>query len=241
MSPELHALAGPYALDALDAGEREEFERHLDECADCRDEVASYVATAVELTHLSAATPPPALRDAVLHAAAAVRPLAPVTDNVIALRRARGSRSLWQGLAAACALIALVLGTWGFQQHRQATRTTEASAVQSILSARDSNAISGDVGSGHATLVYSKSERKVALIGHNIPAPGADKTYQLWMISGAGGSQHAVSAGTFLPNADGDVTALASGDLAGSQRMGVSVEPAGGSAQPTDVIATMPL
>ncbi|WP_181803288.1 RskA family anti-sigma factor, partial [Streptomyces shenzhenensis] len=36
---DLHSLAAPYALDALDAGERRRFERHLKDCDRCADEV----------------------------------------------------------------------------------------------------------------------------------------------------------------------------------------------------------
>ncbi|MFC6343639.1 zf-HC2 domain-containing protein, partial [Nocardioides hankookensis] len=38
---DIHALVGAYAVDAVDDLERAAFERHLAECADCRDEVAS--------------------------------------------------------------------------------------------------------------------------------------------------------------------------------------------------------
>ena len=46
---EAHTLIGPYALDALDDGERADFERHLAECATCRDEVAGLRRTVVRL------------------------------------------------------------------------------------------------------------------------------------------------------------------------------------------------
>ena len=66
MNADIHALSGAYAVDALDDVERAEFERHLQQCPECQDEVASLRAAAVELTHASALTPPPALRDSVL-------------------------------------------------------------------------------------------------------------------------------------------------------------------------------
>lgn len=238
MSPELHALAGAYALDALDADERAMFEIHLADCLDCADEVRSLRDAAAELSHVSAVAPPPQLRTDVLAAIHQVRPLAPVTDNVIDMRRARVGRSVWQVMAAACALIALVAAGWGYQQHQDAGRRNTADrAISTVLSATDASAVSGQVGSGHATLVYSKDLKKLVLIGHAIPAPGKDKTYQLWMIAPDGKSY--TSAALFSPNSKGDVTAEAAGDLAATSRMGVSIEPAGGSAQPTDVIATM--
>ncbi|MDQ1752898.1 MAG: hypothetical protein QOE71_3954 [Pseudonocardiales bacterium] len=237
MSPELHALAGAYALDAIDGDERAAFEDHLAGCPDCAVEVRSLRAAAAELSHISEVSPPAELRSGVLTAITRVRPLPPITDNVIALRQARTSRSVWQVMAAACALIALVAAGWGYQQHRDArnSRNTAISVVDQVLSAADGMSTSGEVGGGHATLVYSKSQKRVVLIGHAIAAPGQDKTYQLWMI--AGGKY--ISAGTFRPDSNGNVNVSASGDLSTSSAMGISVEPAGGSPQPTDVIASM--
>ena len=242
MSPELHALAGAYALDALDPQEREVFESHLAECEDCAAEVRSFTETAAELSHISLAGPPPALRADVLAAISNVRPLAPVTDNVIPLRRSRVTRWAWQGVAAACALIAIVAGGWGIQQHRDATRTTAGSAIATVLSASDATAVSGPVGSGHATLIYSRATKKVALLGTSVPTLPADKSYELWMIKrDAAGGQVFTPAGTFTPTGDGRVRVVAAGDLAGVSEMGVSIEPAGGSERPTNVIATMSL
>jgi anti-sigma-K factor RskA len=238
MSPDLHALSGAYALDALDADERATFEEHLAECPDCEEEVRSLRDAAAELSHVSAVAPPAQLRTDVLNAIQQVRPLAPVTDNVIALRRARAGRSIWQAMAAACALIALLAGGWGYQQHQAAgNRNSADRAISSVLAATDASAVTGQVGSGHATLVYSKGENKLVLVGHGIPALDKSKTYQLWMIAPDGKSY--TSAALFRPDSKGNVTAEAAGDLAATGRMGVSVEPAGGSAQPTDVIATM--
>ena len=41
MTDSLHALSGAYVVDALDDAERAAFERHLAQCPDCQQEVAS--------------------------------------------------------------------------------------------------------------------------------------------------------------------------------------------------------
>jgi anti-sigma-K factor RskA len=243
MNPELHALAGPYALDAVADHERQAFEEHLMGCEDCANEVRSLQDAAAELTNLSAVTPPPQLRADVLAAIGRVRPLPPVVDNVVALHRARLSRSVWQLTAAACAIIAIAVGAWGVQQHRDATRqvSAQATAVDQLLSSADAGAISGPVGSnGQATLVYSKSQGKLILVAHNLPKLASNKTYQLWMLSGTTG---AASAGLFTADANGNAEVSASGDLSGVARMGISIEPAGGSKTPTpgQIQATMPI
>jgi anti-sigma-K factor RskA len=78
MSADVHGLSGAYAVDALDEREREAFESHLAQCAECQAEVASLREAAVQLSHLTAATPPPALRDRVLAQARTIRPLPPL-------------------------------------------------------------------------------------------------------------------------------------------------------------------
>jgi anti-sigma-K factor RskA len=245
MRPDLHGLAGPYALDALDDNERAVFEEHLASCPDCADEVGSLRSAAAELSHVTATAPPPALRADVLSSISRQRPLPPLTDNVIALRRPRAGRSAWQVLAAACAIVAIIAGVWGYQQHRLADRratTAQQSQLVQLLSAPDVRAVTGRVGGGQATLVYSKSEGKAVLVGQGIPAPPPGKAYQLWMISEQNGTPTFTSAGTFAPDSSGQVRTYASGDLANTSQMGVTVEPAGGSNQPTSApIATIKL
>jgi anti-sigma-K factor RskA len=234
----LNALAGAYALDALDEDERTIFEEHLKSCADCVEEVRGMRSTAAELSHAVATTPPPELRASVLGAISQVRPWPPIVDNVLPIRRSRTSRIFWPAIAAACALIAVVSAGWGFQQHRDATRKQVASATCSVLGARDATATNGVVGSGQATLVYSKSAHCMALLARGIPQPASGKTYQLWAITADG---NAMSAGLFAPDANGDVVLNGPGDLSTATRMGISVEPTGGSAKPTPgaIIATM--
>jgi anti-sigma-K factor RskA len=240
VSDELNALAGPYALDALDSDERIVFEQHLTTCRDCADEVRGMQAAAAELSHVSALIPPAELRTGVLAAISQARPLPPLTDNVVQLRRARADRSLWQLLAAACAVIAIGTSAWGYQQHREAGRdaTAAMSVIDSVLKAPDAVATTGPVGPGRATLVYSKTDGRLVLVGHGLPAPAAGKTYQLWMIAT---DNVATSAGTFAPDGSGNVIKDVSGNLAATTRMGVSIEPTGGSTRPTPgaIIATM--
>lgn len=235
MTDELTGLVGAYALDALDDNEREEFERHLRTCVECAEEVRGLRNTAAELSHLSEVSPPPQLRAAVLGAIAQSRPLPPLidtrADNVLPLRRDR-TKTLWQGLAAACALIAIGVSGWGYNEHREAERasTARASAVQQLLNAPDVKAATTTMKQGQGILIYSKSERKLVLVGRGMPTLPSDQTYQLWMM---GASGEPVSGGLFRTDQAGNVEVSASGDLDGVGRMAVSVEPAGGSKQPT--------
>jgi anti-sigma-K factor RskA len=236
MTDELTGLVGAYALDALDDDEREVFERHLQTCPECADEVRGLRETAAELSHLSEVSPPPQLRAAVLSAVAQSRPLPPLVDNdragnVVPLRRDR-TKALWQGLAAACALIAITVSAWGYDQHRDAQRATDtrASAVQELLNAPDVKAATTIMKQGQGILIYSRSERKLVLVGRGMATLPSSQTYQLWMMDKSGDP---VSGGVFRPDQAGNVEVPASGDLDEVGQMAISVEPAGGSAQPT--------
>lgn len=233
MTDELNVLAGAYALDALDDDERAMFEEHLHDCPECTEEVHGLRNAAAELSNLTEVGPPPQLRAAVLGAVAQSRPLPPLVDGarVLPLRRAR-SAALWQGLAAACALIAIVVSAWGFSQHRQAQRSTNArvSVVESLLAAPDVRATTTAMKQGQGTLIYSRREHRLVLLGRGMPVLPADEIYQLWLMSPTG---QPVSGGLFRPDPNGNIELPASGVVDGVDRMGVSVEPAGGSAQPT--------
>lgn len=225
MTAELHTLTGAYALDAVSDVDRAEFERHLGECAACRQEVAELRATGARLGAAAAVDPPPQLKLLVLADVARTRQLPPKVPVVRELGRAK----TWQvrsGLfgAAAAAVVAVVLGV----------TTTSAPApapVDSVLSAPDAAAIQG-VGAGHATLVVSRSRNQAVLLASDLPALDAGHAYQVWLI-GTGGAR---SAGLMTREASQRMLVA---DLPPDvDRIGITVEPAGGSAGPTTPAVT---
>jgi anti-sigma-K factor RskA len=236
---ELHAMTGAYVLDALDPGERDAFETHLVNCAECTTEIAGFSAAATELSHASATEAPAQLRDQVLADARAHRPLPP---RVATWRAQRRGRWMWPAVAAACALIALGGIGWGFQQHRAAQSAQHHdTAISSVLNSPDAATVSGHLGAnGHATVVYSRTKGKIVLIARSLPKPPSGKTYQLWLM--ASGKAPA-SLGVFAPNRNGYALVQRTGKLAHVAKMGISVEPEGGSKQPTPgaIVATMKL
>ena len=109
MAPsEIHEQAAAYALDALDPEDRWTYERHLDTCDRCREEVATLRDIAGELAYAAEGPEPsPELRDRILHAAEAE----PRTATVVLMRR----RWLFPATAAAAvaaACAAVGLGLW---------------------------------------------------------------------------------------------------------------------------------
>lgn len=91
-TPDVHALSGAYALDALTPQEAAAFEVHLESCESCRTEVRSLREASAALADDVAEAPPEHLRGSVLAAIGTVRPLPPVgADDEAGAPTARSS------------------------------------------------------------------------------------------------------------------------------------------------------
>lgn len=101
MNPDTHSLAGAYAVNAVTEEERISFEIHLDQCADCRAEVAELRAAAATLAADVEVPPPPALRASILSAVSQTRQLSPLESaNPPEARQATEASQLAEGPAA---------------------------------------------------------------------------------------------------------------------------------------------
>ncbi len=100
----LHDLTAAYALDALDADERREYEAHLARCERCRGELVSLSDAAATLAYgVEAPAPPPRLRERILERAGAER------ANVVPLRPRWAVPAAATAVAAVAAVIALAV------------------------------------------------------------------------------------------------------------------------------------
>lgn len=184
-----HALAGAYALDALEAAERARFERHLASCPTCPGEVRGFAETAAVLGLAAAVTPPPALKGRVL-------------ADVAALAGARAVDA----------------------------------EIASLLSAPDALVASAATAAGGtATVVASRRAAAVVFTSVGLPVLPPTSVYELWFI-GAGGARPAglvPAAPPGPPGAGRGTPPVLAPGLSGGDAIGVTVEPAGGSAAPT--------
>lgn len=80
-APDIHALTGPYVLDALPADERAAFEEHLADCPSCTAEVDELRETTAKLGATTERPAPPQLRAKVLAGIANIRQLSPIVPT----------------------------------------------------------------------------------------------------------------------------------------------------------------
>jgi anti-sigma-K factor RskA len=200
----IHELSAAYALDALDADERGEFEEHLTHCPECREAVASFQETASALAHhVEMPPPPPSLRDRILEQARREQP------NVVPLRP-RWVFPATATVAAVAACAAIGFGIW-------------AAALNNRLGERPAAVgLSGANGS----LIVSPAGEGTLVVRNLDPAP-AGKTYEAWVIKGG----TPLPAGTFTGG--GRIAFVLTRPVPDGAIVAVTLERAGGVAKPT--------
>ncbi|WP_083459743.1 anti-sigma factor [Jiangella muralis] len=243
----IHTLAAPYALHALPPDEVSRFEEHLEQCADCRIEVDELRETAARLGVAAAVTPPPRMRDEVLARVAEVRPLPPRVSagegqpGVAAglppgPAAGRAVRRWWPrvatGLAAAAVAAIVVLGIRLNEVQSDLDRSQQIGAqLRQLVGAEDMEMVRvGSPEDGQGTVLVARSLDVAVFIGDGMAPAPAGHTYQLWLMHDDGG---VVSAGVLGSPPDGHVGPFTARGLAGADRLGITVEPDGGSPQPT--------
>jgi len=238
-----HTLAGAYALDALTEPDRVRFERHLAGCEACRQEAGSLREAAGRLAAVSAAPPPPRVRQQVLTEAARTRQQPPLTVDTTAGSGAGRRAVRWRAprmavaIAGGCILVALVLG--GLFVHTQRSLSAEQAhnrAIATIMNAPDATMRSARaVTSGSATVVMSHRDRALVLTTAMLPALPAGHRYQVWLM----GPRRTRAAGMLpVPHRGMTAPVVVSG-VAPGDMVGLTVEPASGSAVPSSAPVLM--
>lgn len=233
MSPDIHTLAGAYAANALPPDEQRLFEEHLAACAACNQEVAELRATAARLAGAVEQAPPPALKDRVLAQVDQTRQERPAGGAAgVGIRTAPRSGGRWLlPVAAALAAVAIGLGVVATTLN---ARLDEAQAFAArlveVLEAPDVRMVDAEGPDGMlARVAMSHTRGQAAFMAFGMDPAPHEHVYELWLIHASG----ATPAGLFDVDAHGRVTQLLAADMTGVAAIGVTVEPAGGSPQPT--------
>lgn len=222
---QLHHLSGAYVLNALDEDERRAFEACLAEWDDMRSEVTELADTAAALgLALPPVDPRPGVRQELLarvDATAQLEPAGPQpARRVRTLRRLARPSILW--LAAAALLVVLAVST-ALVPGAGSGEVTFAR----IAAAGDARSVPVTLeGSNGVELIWSDELNASALRWESLPPLEDGTVYELWYLDD-------------VPRPAGIVTAAASGTQAlegtmqRGDRVAMTIEPVGGSAQPT--------
>ncbi|MGW0041993.1 anti-sigma factor [Rhodococcus sp. NPDC003348] len=237
-------LAEVYALDAVSDTERARIEARLvtagpAEKSEFESRVRDARETMADVAAATAVEPPEQLRGRVLDAIAD-RPDAspnPAPVDLDARRAARRHR-LRNGLLAAAAAVVVAVG--GVAVGSRMWSSEPAPTAEQVFAADDVRTSSGSIeGGGTATVVYSKDVDAGVLVMNNVAPPAEGTVYQMWLMNDQGSAQPAgtMDAGAVAPS----TTAVLEG-IGDATALGFTVEPPGGSTQPTgQIFAELPL
>ncbi|WP_461021294.1 anti-sigma factor [Thalassiella azotivora] len=233
---DAQSLLAAYALDALNAPERERVEAHLGTCPSCREEVASFRETTARLGSAAPRTPPARVRRAVLAEVSRTRQLPPAVglsgdgdggdrdgaDGQAPLAPPATPRTTdpavrWLALAASVLLLACIatsVAAWGYRQDaREAQALVEQepapmASPDAVAQARFSTA-------GQGTMVVAG--QRFLLVATDLPDLPSGTVYKLWFVdedgprpsvalTPAGGGRYVAEADGFRPGDDVAVT-----------------------------------
>ena len=227
--PDLHMLTGAYALNAVPREEEGDFVAHLSTCGACAIEVAELEATAARLAGAVEAAPPPELRGRVLAAVATTRQERPRGRLAGLAPEAWPTWLRSPATMAAALLLVISIGLAGvsWTEHRQAQRSEQlARNIAAVIADPSHRTVTKQLPGGATGSLVTAGGHAVLLV-NDMPTPPAGHTYQLWLMAPG----NVRPAGLASPKT-GTLQAYLD-SLDGAAQVGVSVEPSGGSKQPT--------
>ncbi|MGC1377054.1 MAG: anti-sigma factor [Anaerolineales bacterium] len=224
-----------YALGALDVDEAAALEAHLRICDSCPGELAGYCAVSdALLTSVPPQRPSAALRQR-------LQGRLPSLSGRQKARRVWPSWSFGQFALGAALVLLVALNIFSLlqtqviqrQQAQFAQQIQTGQAAFSMLAYPDTKSLP-ITGSGIAgTLLLDKEHSAAVLIAWDLPPLPENQTYQIWLVDPKG---ERTSVGLFRPETGQRLTSKAifmKRDISGFTGLGVTLEPAGGSKQPT--------
>jgi anti-sigma factor RsiW len=182
----LHDLTPAYALDALDADERRDYEAHLARCERCRDELAGMTEAATALAYaVDSPAPPPDLRGRILARARAERP------NVVPLRPRWALPAAASAVVAVAAAIALAIWAVSLSDKLDSTRSARANQERAAAILASQSAHGYLIGNRGRLVVTTNGD--AALVLSRLRPARSGKTYEAWVAENG----KPLPAGTF--------------------------------------------
>ena len=233
-----------YALGSLEGSAVDSLERHLEECAACRQELARLEGD-MALLALTTAGPSPPQR-------ARQRLLKAIGREPRSLRTVLTRRRWWTVAPVFASLVlaifAILLWRENVRQRDrlEALRADAARTQAAVEEAKHLLALLTDPGAMHVTLaaaqarpqpagkaIYMPRNGALVFMASNLAPLAPAKTYELWLVPMHG--EKPMPAGMFKPDPQGNAVVMLPPLTAGveARTFAVTIEPVGGSAAPT--------
>lgn len=246
---ELLSLAGAFALDAVGDDERDSIESALGNApVAVRDEfhhrVREYHEALADHSQSTEESAPDHLLERILESiadaddSAAPEAGAQASEAVSMADARRRRRRRLAGVVAGAAAAAVVVAAGGIAIGHQWNGSGEEPTAGQVVAAGDVRTAVTDVAGGTATVVYSRNADAAVLVMNDVAPPKPDTVYQLWLM---GEGHPPASVGMMDAAAVAPSTQVVVEDIDTSTALGISVEPSGGSPQPTTVVGAVPL
>lgn len=217
--------AAAYVLGALEAGEVSAFRTHLDDCAECRTDVAAFQLVVDALPMAATRFPVPTdLRRRVLDDV-----LADADAHARRRRRGRG-----QGPAVRAAVAGALRPPAARLSGALLVTALVAVLALAVLSgggASGPRLLRGEVTNSGGTAQLRVSDDHASLIVRHFPPPPVGRIYEVWLKRP--GARPAPTTVLFSVNATGAADVGVPGAMSGLSEVLVTQEPAGGSLVPT--------
>lgn len=233
----LQEMKEAYVLDALSEEERREFEEYLARHPAERTEVDELASIAALLALApEEQEPPPELRKSLMAQVRSEASSASSTAGAGWTGRTHRRSGAWRlsgtrwltGVAAAAALVGLLVWNVSLQSEVRDLRDFQTSFYE-LQGSGEASAASGQV--------VSVGEDRAMLVATDLPELPEGRTYEMWVIDG----DEPEPRGTFKPG-EGPAIETIGETMAGAETFAITVEPEGGSEQPTtDPIVTADL
>ena len=217
-----------YALGLLPPDEAAQVARHINTCDECRREydllrpsvtAVAYSAEASESAASGAAVASPLLKARIMrHVRAQAAP-----------RRVMAPRAWPAYLAAACLAFALIVGWQNISLNRQIARERAQAAQQAQMLADLTAPDAKRMPFHHGEVLMHGPRLYIAM--HDMPMPPRGKVYQAWTLTK--GAKKVAPSMTFMPGNNGMTVVRLPEAATALAAVAVSVEPEGGSQQPT--------
>jgi anti-sigma-K factor RskA len=225
MNDDVHSVGGLYTLDALDDLDRQRFERHAEQCEECKGEVAEFHQTIGRIAATDAEMAPTGMKVAVLDQIARTAQLpARRATTVPAVRR----RWVATGLLATASVV--LIASLGLALVRSRSELNDSRDLVTVLADPSATSLAyTGVDGTVARLVSSPKDNHLVVLLGGLKAVAADRAYELWMINDDGPT----AMGVVHPNTDGSARFVIDQNFDGFVSFGITEEAASGSPVPT--------